>query len=117
MRRRTRDRNVIFDVVHGALTRTVTFPDGHAYTHRCTREVYEHVAHTIEEHATSGGQGVTLEPLVRTMDAPHTQVSVALDFMLERGCLTTRLRRHYAASGCLFEDAMCEFLFLAELPY
>ena len=111
---RHRQRNVIFDVVDDHLVRTVAFPDGRSYTHRCTRQVFEDVAHTIEEHAQ---QGITLEPLVRTMDAPHTQVSVALEFMLERGCLVTRLRRHYPASGYLFEDAMCEFMFLAELPY
>lgn len=114
---RHRQRNVIFDVVDDHLVRTVAFPDGRSYTHRCTRQVFEDVAHTIEEHVTSGEQGVTLESLVRAMDAPHTQVSVALDFMLERGCLVTRLRRHYPASTFLYEDAMCEFMFLAELPY
>ena len=117
MATRHRQRNVMFDVVDDHLVRTVAFPDGRSYTHRCTRQVFEDVAHTIAERATSGGQGVTLEPLVRTMDAPHTQVSVALEFVLERGCFSTRLRRHYPASVCLFEDAMCEFLFLAELPY
>ena len=111
---RHRQRDVTFDVVDDHLVRTVTFPDGRSYTHRCTRQVFENVAHTIEEQDKTG---VTLDPLVRAMDAPHTQVSVALDFMLERGCLVTRLRRHYPASNCLFEDAMCEFLFLAELPY
>ncbi|MCC5830691.1 MAG: hypothetical protein JJU36_14690 [Phycisphaeraceae bacterium] len=44
-------------------------------------------------------------------------VNMALEFMKERGCVQVRNRRTYATSGCLDEDAMCEFLFLAELPY
>lgn len=117
MRRRREHRNVIFDVVDGALVRTVTFPDGddrQGYTHRCTREVYERVAHAVEE---SGDQGVTLESIAEAEDAPFSQVNVALEFMKERGCVVTRHRRTYPASKATFEDAMTEFMFLAELPY
>ena len=114
MRRRPRDRNVIFDVVDGVLTRTVSFRDGHAYTHRCTRQVYESVAYAIEERAA---EGVTLDSLAAALDLPFTQVNVALEFMKERGCVVTRNRRNYPASTFLYEDAMCEFMFLAELPY
>jgi hypothetical protein len=39
---------------------------------------------------------------------------VALAFMKERGCVVTRYRRNYAASRCLFEDAMTEYWALAE---
>jgi hypothetical protein len=117
MRRRPRDRNVNFDVVDGVLTRTVSFRDGHAYTHRCTRQVYESVAYAIEERAGSGGGGVTLESIAAALDLPFTQVNVALEFMKERGCVVTRNRRNYPASTLLYEDAMCEFMFLAELPY
>lgn len=119
MRRRPRDRNVNFDVVDGVLTRTVSFRDGHAYTHRCTRQVYESVAYAIEERAGSGGggEGVTLDSLAAALDLPFTQVNVALEFMKERGCVVTRNRRNYPASTFLYEDAMCEFMFLAELPY
>jgi len=111
---RHRERNVIFDVVDGVLERRVIFPDGRTYTHRCTRDVYEEVAHAIEER---GAQGVTLDPLAKALDLPFTQVNVALEFMKERGCVVTRGRRNYPASNCLFEDAMVEFTFLAELPY
>ena len=109
-----RSRNVIFDVVDGVLERKVIFPDGKTYTHRCTRKVYEEVAHAIEER---GADGVTLDPLAKALDLPFTQVNVALEFMKERGCVVTRGRRNYPASNFLYEDAMIEFTFLAELPY
>lgn len=108
---------MIFDVVDDHLVRTVYFPDGRSYTHRCTRATFEAVAHAIEEHAK---EGVTLESLAEALDLPFTQVNVALEFMKERGCIVTPSgggRRSYPASGCLFEDAMCEYTFLAELPY
>ena len=114
---RHRQRNVIFDVAHDHLVRTVHFPDGRSYTHRCTRQVFENVAYTIEE---CGDQGVTLDSLVKVLDAPFTQVNVALEFMKERGCVVTPSgggRRSYPASTCLYEDAMCEFMYLAEVPY
>jgi len=114
MATRHRQRNVIFDVVDGVLERKVIFPDGRMYTHRCTREVYEEVAYAIEERA---GDGVTLDPLAKALDLPFTQVNVALEFMKERGCVVTRGRRNYPASNILYEDAMIEFTFLAELPY
>lgn len=111
-----RNRTVIFDVVDNHLVRKVFFPgeDDRSYTHRCTRQVFEQVAHAIDERAD---RGATLTNLAREEDLPFTQVSVALDFMLERGCLVTRARRHYPASNALHLDAMTEFTFLAELPY
>jgi len=114
MATRHRERNVIFDVVDGVLERRVIFPDGRTYTHRCTRAVYEEVAYAIEERA---GDGVTLDPLAKALDLPFTQVNVAIEFMKERGCVVTRGRRNYPASNFLYEDAMIEFTFLAELPY
>jgi len=113
MRNRSREREVDFDVVDGVLERTVTFPDGRFYVHRCTRKVYEEVAYSIEERATDG---VTLDPLARELDLPHSQVNVALEYLKERGCVVTRYRRNYPASVALFEDAMIEFLALAEAP-
>jgi hypothetical protein len=115
MATRHRNRNVIFDVVDGVLERKVVFPDGRSYTHRCTREIFEAVAHAIEEWAASGG--VTLDPLAKALDLPSTQINVALEFMKERGCVVTRGRRNYPASNVLFEDAMTEFMYLAEAPY
>ncbi|MBI1371812.1 MAG: hypothetical protein GC159_03505 [Phycisphaera sp.] len=114
MATRHRDRNVIFDVVDGVLTRTVAFSDGRSYTHRCTREVFEEVAYAIEQRAT---EGATLDPLAKALDLPFTQVNVAMEFMKERGCVVTRGRRNYPASIAMYEDAMCEFTFLAEMPY
>ncbi|MEX0654858.1 MAG: hypothetical protein WD534_12625 [Phycisphaeraceae bacterium] len=116
MRDRARQRAVIFDVIDDTLVRTVAFPfsDREGYIHRCTRKVYEDVAYAIEERAK---EGVTLDSLVEALDAPFTQVNVALEFMKERGCVVTRGRRSYPASTCLYEDAMVEYLFLAEAPY
>ena len=116
MRRRYRDedRDVRFEVVDGRLVRTVVLPDGRGYVHRCTGETFQAVAHAIEERAD---EGVTLEPLAEALDAPCTQVNVALEFLKERGCVVTRGRRNYPASNALFEDAMTEFCYLRDLPY
>ncbi|MEX0655309.1 MAG: hypothetical protein WD534_04285 [Phycisphaeraceae bacterium] len=116
MRDRARQRAVIFDVIDDTLVRTVAFPfsDREGYIHRCTRKVYEDVAYAIQERTK---EGVTLDSLVEVLDAPFTQVNVALEFMKARGCVVTRGRRSYPASTCLYEDAMVEYLFLAEAPY
>lgn len=113
---RHRNRVVNFDVVDDHLEMKVAFPDApdRSYVHRCTRDIFREVAFTIEENAAGG---MTLEDLVTVMDAPYTQVNVALAFMKERGCVEVRRRRSYPASGQLYEDAMIEFMFLAELPY
>jgi len=112
MRRRYRhdEIDVRFEVVDGRLVRTVTMPGGHGYTHRCTRETFEAVAHAIEARRD---EGVTLGMLAEALDAPFTQVNVTLEFLKERGCLVTRGRRNYPASNFLFEDAMIEFMYLA----
>ena len=113
---RHRNRLVLFDVADDHLEMQVSFP--HApdrnYVHRCTRDVYREVAFTIEEVAAGG---TTLEELVAAMDAPFTQVNVAMAFMKERGCVEVRRRRTFPASGQLYEDAMIEFMYLAEAPY
>jgi len=112
---RDRDRHVNFDVKNDHLVRSVVLPTlGHSYTHRCTRQVFEAVARAIE---ASPDLGVTIGSLVKALDLPATQVHVALDFLQERTCVVTRGRRTYPASKALFEDAMIEFCFLAELPY
>jgi hypothetical protein len=66
-------------------------------------------------HATD--RGVTLESIAGAEDTPFTQVNVALEFMRGRGCVETRHRRAYPASKAAFEDAMVEFMYLAEAPY
>lgn len=110
-----RDKRIInFDVVDGRLVRTTILPDGRTYTHRCTRDVFENVAYAIAERAADGA---TLESIADAIDAPYTQVNVALEFLKERGCVVIRGRRTYPASTFLYEDAMTEFLYLAEAPY
>ena len=113
---RPRNRVVTFDVVDDHLEMTVRFPDAPArdYVHRCTRDIFREVAFTIEEKAAGG---TTLEDLVAAMDAPFTQVNVALAFMKERGCVEVRRRRTYPASDMVYEDAMIEFMYMADAPY
>ena len=120
---RSRNRIVTFDVVDDHLEMKVVFPDepdarGRDYVHRCTRDIFRNVAFTIEEQAAAPGScGTTLEELVAAMDAPFTQVNVALAFMKERGCVEVRRRRTYPASDAVYEDAMIEFMYLADAPY
>ena len=113
---RSRNRIVTFDVVDEHLEMKVVFPDNPArdYVHRCTRDIFREVAFMIEEKAAGG---TTLEDLVTAMDAPFTQVNVALAFMKERGCVEVRRRRTFPASDALYEDAMIEFCYLADAPY
>ena len=94
MRRRPSGREVQFEVADGRLVRTVRFPDGGGYVHRCTQAIYEAVAHAAEETSDSGA---TLDVLAEKLDAPFTQVAVALDFLKEQGCVVTRLRLNYPA--------------------
>ena len=117
---RSRNRIVTFDVVDDHLEMKVVFTDNPArdYVHRCTRDIFREVAFTIEEKAAApGSDGTTLEDLVAKMDAPFTQVNVALAFLKERGCVEVRRRRTYPASAAMYEDAMVEFTYLADAPY
>ncbi len=103
-------RTVHFALIDGHLRRTVVRSDGRTYTHHCTRAVYEAVAYAMED-----GQGHTAQEISRTLDLPFTQVDVAFQFLKERGVIETRhKRRSYAASKCVYEDAMVELLALNE---
>ena len=113
MHTRPRKRDVTFAVVDGLLVRTVTFPGGRSYAHRCTPASYEAVARAVDDTPPQG-EGVTLEPLAKALDLPFTQANVALEFLKERGVVVTRGRRSYPASGVAYEHAMCEFHALAE---
>ena len=96
-----------FRVSAGHLVGTVEFKDGRSYTQRCSLEAYKDVAWANEEHAN---EGVTTATLWEALpDVPCTQISVALDFLKERGCVRTEFRRSFPASGCLFEDALVEY--------
>jgi len=113
MPRPNRHRDATFRVLDDHLEMVVTFRDQpeRDYTHRCTRDVFREVAYALEERTARGS---TLEELVEAIDAPYTQVNVALAFMKERGCVEVRRRRTYPTSGWLYEDAMIEFMYLAE---
>jgi len=115
MPRRPQPREVEFRVVDDYLEMIVTFPGqpDRGYTHRCTRDTFREVAFAIEDQAAGGA---TLEELVTALDFPYTQVNVALAFLKERGSVEVRHRRTYPASSWLYEDAMIEFLHLAECP-
>ena len=101
------DERQSFTIELGHLVRTVAKRDGSTYSHRCSLESYKAVAHFIEENA---GQGATTGSLWEAVpDVPCTQVSVAVAFMKERGCLTVRHRRMFPTSRFFFEDAMTEY--------
>lgn len=104
-----RTRTISYSVTDdGSLRRTVLLSDGTTYTHHCSRQVYEAVAFAMED-----GQGHTGQELSRTLDEPFTQVDVAFQFMKDRGVIETKhKRRSYAASRCVYEDAMIEYLAL-----
>ena len=82
----------------GNLVRSVVPKRGKPYEHRCRKESFEEVAYIADEMAAEGTP-IKLEALVGRTDLPSTQVNVALSFMLERGCLITENRMHYAAGG------------------
>jgi hypothetical protein len=117
MHTRPRRRDVAFAVdADGLLVRTVTFPGGRAYRHRCSPASYEAVARAVDECPADGGGGLVLEQLARDLDLPFTQANVALEFLKERGVVVTRGRRNYPAPGdaAAYEHAMCEFHALRE---
>ena len=89
--------------------RTVRLPGGRTYVHRCTQEVFEQVAYAVDCQG-----GVTLAALAERLDAPCTQVNVALELLKERGVVEVRLRRSHPASSFAFEDAMIEWSCLAD---
>ena len=72
-----------------------------------SRMVYDDVAHAIEK---LGAQTFTGEDIQAAIDAPFTQVAVAMGFLKERGCIVpARERRHKAAGDFVYEDALIEW--------
>ena len=53
--------------------------------------------------------GVTSDELSDALDHPNAQITDALSFMQERGCVRVVFGRVMPASTFLLEDAMCEF--------
>jgi hypothetical protein len=104
---RQTQRQIRWEVERGKLVRHVELRDGRTYTHRCDLAALKEVCRYVEEHAKDG---VTTGELWDALpDQPATQLSVALEFLKERGCVVTRGRRNHPASGFLYEDAMIEF--------
>ena len=98
----------------GALERTVRLPDGREYAHRCSKKVFEAVAGYLDEHLS---EGVKIQSLADAIDAPMTQVNVALQLLTERGLLETHGRLGYVAPGyrdAFYTHAMTEFYALIE---
>lgn len=100
-----------FAMRHGVLVRTVVPRRGEPYVQRCDLETFTAVAYLIDERA---GRGLTTQEMWDGLpDAPCTQVSVALDFLKERGCVAVECRRCYPASNFFYEDALTEWHALA----
>lgn len=110
---RRASRQVRFEVERGRLVRHVTRPDGRGYTQRATLAVLEEVCWFLEARPQDGA--TTTELWAALPELPATQISVALDFLKERGCVVTHCRRNYPASNFLIEGAMIEYHALAAM--
>ena len=115
MRRSLEHRDIEFRGTHDdALERVVRLPDEREYAHRCSKEVFEAVAGHLDDHQR---EGVKIQSLADALDAPMTQVNVALQLLTERGLLETHGRLGYVAPGyasAFFEHAMTEFYAMIE---
>ena len=113
MKKNLPNRDVTFASLDGHLVRTATGSDGRTYTQRCSRAIYETVAHAVNETPMEG-DGTCAQEIAQRENVPFTQANVAYEFMKERSVLVVRCRRGYPASITAFEDAMIEFLALSE---
>jgi len=115
MRRPLENRDIEFrGTPGGALARVVMLPDGREYAHRCSQQVFEALAGYLDEHQS---EGVKIQSLADALDAPMTQVNVALQLLAERGLLETHGRLGYVTPGYargFYEHAMTEFHALVE---
>lgn len=110
---RQHNRTIRFRHEDGFLVRTVG--GDKSYEHRCTLEVFETVAHAVEE-TPAQGSGTSLDQIAEQERLPHTQVNVALEFLKDRGLIERRHRRNYPASAAVHLDAMVEWHALREKP-
>ena len=113
MRTSLQNRSAVYFVQDGCLVRIVAGSDDRTYTHRCTKEVFETVAHAIAETAAEG-DGTSLTKISRQENLPFTQVNVALEFLKERGLVDVRHRHCYPATADVYLDAMVEYHALAD---
>jgi hypothetical protein len=106
--------NETFSVRESVLTRSVVPKRGTPYQHTCDKDVFEAVAHAIDE---LNGASFTYEEVRQTLDAPFTQVAVAIAFLRERGMIATaQRRRSVAATDDVHLDAIIEWHALREEP-
>jgi len=104
--------NESFAVENDLLVRRVVPKRGKPYEHTCTKQVYENVAWAIEQ---LGARSFTGEDIRDAIDAPFTQVAVAIAFLKDRGSIVpARERKHQAAGDFVYEDALIEYHALRE---
>ena len=115
MRRQIEKRRIEFrGTPGGAPERQVTLADGRRYTHRCSPQTFEKVAAYLDEHSA---QNLKMQSLADAIEAPMTQVNVALQLLGERGLIVTdgrvvSIREGYRTA--FHEHAMTEFYALIE---
>ena len=106
------ERRESFTIENDLLVRSIVPKRGRPYEHTCTKDVYDDVAYAIEQ---MGASTFTGEAIRERIDAPFSQVAVALAFLKERGSVVpARQRRHRAATDFLYEDALIEWHALCE---
>lgn len=107
-------RDESFSIAENILTRHVVPAEGRGkrYAHTCDLDVFENVAHAIDE---LNGASFTFEIIRAATNAPFSQVAVAIAFLKERGCVVPTQRRHHAAAtDSVHLDAMVEWAALAQ---
>ena len=107
--------NETFSVRESVLTRSVVPKRGTPYQHTCDQDVFEKVALAIDELV---GASFTYEEIRQSIDAPFTQVAVAIAFLRERGLIETAQRRRSVAASAddTYLGAMIEWHALREKP-
>lgn len=109
-----RERDETFTIAENILTRHVIPASGRgkSYAHTCDLDVFEKVLHAIDE---LNGASFTFEIIRAAINAPWSQVAVAIAFLKERGCVVPTQRRHHAAAtNSVHLDAMIEWHALAQ---
>ena len=77
-----------------------------SYTHYASLQALKDVAFYFQTHSF----GVTKRDLWRELNQhPMTQLSVALSFLQDRGCVQLYRKKNYPCSIAVLEDAMVEF--------
>ncbi len=106
------DLDETFAVQERIMVRDVRPRRGTPYRHTCDLEVFEAVAHAIDD---LDGGSFTVETLREATGLPFTQINVTLAFLRERGIVVETLRRKsMAASESIHLDAMTEWHALRE---